>query len=84
MKCRWVKETAPRGDAWYEQGQGVLIRVSKAGEPERFLRATPEQLDAVLAKGATEFFDASRPRTSPLALPSRWSSPYPRKSSRQT
>lgn len=66
MKCRFVKETAPPGQAWYELERGTLIRAQKTGEPEKLLRASPDQLQAVLDRAALQFHDPLRPRTGPI------------------
>ncbi len=66
MKCRFVAETAPPGQAWYEAAESVgLMRVARAAG-ERVLRVREDQLQAALDRAAAEFFDPLRPRTPPI------------------
>lgn len=58
----------PCGDDswWLAHPEKVVIRIARKDQPEEFLKADPEKLQAVLDKAARAFADSSSSPTRPF------------------
>lgn len=59
---------APSGDDswWLAHPESVVIRIARKGQPERFLKAKPEELQSAMDRAALAFADSSSLPTRPF------------------